>query len=57
MKDKRLKESTRRFWMDRDGTIWINVRSVRRKPLTDKEIAQMNKLVDEKEARGDDSLN
>jgi hypothetical protein len=56
-KMKRPRESVRRWWMDRDGTVWINVHSARRKPITEAEIEAINRAVDEKEARGEDTLN
>lgn len=54
---KRPKESVRRWWMDREGTVWINVRSARRKPLSDEEWAEIHRMVDEKVERVVDSLN
>jgi len=53
---KHPKESTRRWWMDREGNVWLNVAALRRKPLTDEEAKQMQQLAKEKAARGADEL-
>jgi len=53
---KRPQESTRRWWMDREGNVWLNVAALRRKPLTDEEAKQMQQLAKEKAARGADEL-
>jgi len=55
-KMKRPQESTRRWWMDREGNVWLNVAALRRKPLTDEEAKQMQQLAKEKAARGADEL-
>jgi hypothetical protein len=53
---KRPQESTRRWWMDRDGDVWLNVDALRRKPLTDEEVEQMKHLAKKKAARGADEI-
>ena len=53
---KRPQESTRRWWMDRNGDVWLNVAALRRKPLTEEEAEQMKQLAKEKAARGADEV-
>lgn len=47
-----IRESVRSWFFDRYGTLWLNVRSVRRRPLSKEEWAAIDKAVEERAARG-----
>ena len=45
-RDAKKMPDSRRWWMDHEGTVWINVGLTRRKPLTEAEHKAMMKAVD-----------